>query len=40
MIKFISFQVWWKRDGCPPFEKQPIEKKADGLKKRYEAIWK
>ncbi|KAL9175384.1 hypothetical protein ABFS82_02G109100 [Erythranthe guttata] len=19
--------VWWKRDGCPPFEKQPIEKK-------------
>ncbi|KAL6495764.1 suppressor of the transcriptional defect of hpr1 by overexpression [Orobanche gracilis] len=18
--------VWWKRDGCPPFEKQPIEK--------------
>ncbi|KAK3025318.1 hypothetical protein RJ639_044449, partial [Escallonia herrerae] len=29
--------VWWKRDGCPPFEKQPIEKKSlqDGAKKRY-----
>ncbi|KAM5551513.1 THO complex subunit 1 [Rosa sericea] len=28
--------VWWKRDGCPPFEKQPIEKKTvqDGAKKR------
>lgn len=28
--------VWWKRDGCPPFERQPIEKKAvqDGAKKR------
>ncbi|KAK9281653.1 hypothetical protein L1049_004556 [Liquidambar formosana] len=28
--------VWWKRDGCPPFEKQPVEKKAalDGAKKR------
>ncbi|GMN55569.1 hypothetical protein TIFTF001_024696 [Ficus carica] len=28
--------VWWKRDGCPPFEKQPIEKKVvqDGAKKR------
>ncbi|KAK2989882.1 hypothetical protein RJ640_015214, partial [Escallonia rubra] len=28
--------VWWKRDGCPPFEKQPIEKKSvqDGAKKR------
>ncbi|KAK9115624.1 hypothetical protein Sjap_014571 [Stephania japonica] len=28
--------VWWKRDGCPPFEKHPAEKKAgnDGLKKR------
>ncbi|XAR54473.1 hypothetical protein NMG60_11029616 [Bertholletia excelsa] len=28
--------VWWKRDGCPPFEKPPIEKKAgqDGVKKR------
>lgn len=28
--------VWWKRDGCPPFEKQPIEKKShqDGVKKR------
>ncbi|GLT46006.1 hypothetical protein SLA2020_197980 [Shorea laevis] len=28
--------VWWKRDGCPPFEKQPIEKKTvqDGVKKR------
>ncbi|KAL0823243.1 hypothetical protein Bca101_046920 [Brassica carinata] len=20
--------VWWKRDGCPPFEKQPIENKS------------
>ncbi|KAE8735747.1 THO complex subunit 1 [Hibiscus syriacus] len=29
--------VWWKRDGCQPFEKQPIEKKTvhDGAKKRY-----
>ncbi|MCE0481594.1 suppressor of the transcriptional defect of hpr1 by overexpression [Datura stramonium] len=28
--------VWWKRDGCPPFEKQPVEKKLvqDGTKKR------
>ncbi|XWS74587.1 hypothetical protein CRYUN_Cryun01aG0011300 [Craigia yunnanensis] len=28
--------VWWKRDGCPPFEKQPVEKKTvnDGAKKR------
>ncbi|GMI73260.1 REGULATION OF ATALMT1 EXPRESSION 3 [Hibiscus trionum] len=28
--------VWWKRDGCQPFEKQPIEKKSvhDGAKKR------
>lgn len=28
--------VWWKRDGCPPFEKQPLEKKAiqDGAKRR------
>ncbi|XP_010557907.1 PREDICTED: THO complex subunit 1 isoform X2 [Tarenaya hassleriana] len=28
--------VWWKRDGCPPFEKQPIEKKSlqAGQKKR------
>ncbi|PHT74833.1 THO complex subunit 1, partial [Capsicum annuum] len=28
--------VWWKRDGCPPFEKQPEEKKLvqDGTKKR------
>ncbi|KAK3228771.1 hypothetical protein Dsin_000652 [Dipteronia sinensis] len=28
--------VWWKRDGCPPFEKQPIENKTvqDGTKKR------
>ncbi|KAL3516353.1 hypothetical protein ACH5RR_023255 [Cinchona calisaya] len=27
--------VWWKRDGCPPFEKQPIEKKLieEGAKK-------
>ncbi|KAI9079003.1 hypothetical protein K1719_039050 [Acacia pycnantha] len=27
---------WWKRDGCPPYEKQPMEKKAvqDGAKKR------
>jgi len=31
------FQVWWKRDGCGPFEKQPIEKKTvrDAGKKRY-----
>ncbi|KAF5442868.1 hypothetical protein F2P56_035483 [Juglans regia] len=29
--------VWWKRDGCPAFEKQPLEKKTvqDGAKKRY-----
>ncbi|XP_059652035.1 THO complex subunit 1 isoform X2 [Cornus florida] len=28
--------VWWKRDGCPPFEKQPIDKKSiqEGAKKR------
>ncbi|KAL6976434.1 suppressor of the transcriptional defect of hpr1 by overexpression [Sarracenia purpurea var. burkii] len=28
--------VWWKRDGCPPFEKPPIEKKSvqEGAKKR------
>ncbi|KAH7664353.1 THO complex subunit THOC1 protein [Dioscorea alata] len=28
--------VWWKRDGCPAFEKQPIERKAlqDGARKR------
>ncbi|CAH9118362.1 unnamed protein product [Cuscuta europaea] len=28
--------VWWKRDGCPPFEKQQIEKKLGqgGQKKR------
>ncbi|GMP41099.1 hypothetical protein CsSME_00011311 [Camellia sinensis var. sinensis] len=28
--------VWWKRDGCPPFEKPLIEKKSvqDGAKKR------
>ncbi|CAI0421550.1 unnamed protein product [Linum tenue] len=28
--------VWWKRDGCPPFEKQPAEKKSaqEGNKKR------
>ncbi|KAK1436202.1 hypothetical protein QVD17_01980 [Tagetes erecta] len=28
--------VWWKRDGCGPFEKQPIEKKTvrDAGKKR------
>ncbi|KAL1371231.1 hypothetical protein HN51_001455 [Arachis hypogaea] len=28
--------VWWKRDGCLPYEKQPTEKKAiqDGTKKR------
>ncbi|OVA19210.1 THO complex [Macleaya cordata] len=28
--------VWWKRDGCPPFEKQPTERKTgqDGLRKR------
>lgn len=30
------FQVWWKRDGCPPFEKQPVEKKLaqNGGRKR------
>ncbi|XP_034223761.1 THO complex subunit 1 isoform X2 [Prunus dulcis] len=29
--------VWWKRDGCPPFEKQPAEKKVvqEGAKKRF-----
>ncbi|KAJ0969005.1 hypothetical protein J5N97_021882 [Dioscorea zingiberensis] len=28
--------VWWKRDGCPAFEKQPIERKTlqDGARKR------
>jgi THO complex subunit 1 len=28
--------VWWKRDGCPPFEKQPVEKKSpqDAARKR------
>lgn len=28
--------VWWKRDGCQPFEKPPTEKKSnqDGAKKR------
>ncbi|GAB2293096.1 suppressor of the transcriptional defect of hpr1 by overexpression [Dionaea muscipula] len=28
--------VWWKRDGCPPFEKQPMEKKVvqDVVKRR------
>ncbi|XP_020248097.1 THO complex subunit 1 isoform X2 [Asparagus officinalis] len=28
--------VWWKRDGCPPFEKQITEKRVgqDGVKKR------
>ncbi|ERN09505.1 hypothetical protein AMTRI_Chr09g32690 [Amborella trichopoda] len=28
--------VWWKRDGCPPFEKQATERKTnqDGAKKR------
>ncbi|KAI5410919.1 THO complex subunit 1 [Lathyrus oleraceus] len=28
--------VWWKRDGCPPYEKQPAEKKVvqDASKKR------
>ncbi|XP_050232077.1 THO complex subunit 1 [Mercurialis annua] len=28
--------VWWKRDGCQPFEKQPIEDKSvlEGTKKR------
>ncbi|KAJ7949389.1 THO complex subunit 1 [Quillaja saponaria] len=28
--------VWWKRDGCLPYEKQPTEKKVvqDGAKKR------
>ncbi|XP_074268963.1 THO complex subunit 1 [Silene latifolia] len=26
--------VWWKRDGCPPYEQPPFEKKLDGPKKR------
>ncbi|KAG9156229.1 hypothetical protein Leryth_022116 [Lithospermum erythrorhizon] len=28
--------VWWKRDGCPPFEKPPLEKKLgqEGTRKR------
>ncbi|EPS68583.1 hypothetical protein M569_06184, partial [Genlisea aurea] len=28
--------VWWKRDSCPPFEKQPLERKVaqDGARKR------
>ncbi|URD86869.1 THO complex subunit 1 transcription elongation factor [Musa troglodytarum] len=28
--------VWWKRDGCPAFQKQPTERKIghDGAKKR------
>ncbi|CAL5381530.1 unnamed protein product [Camellia sinensis] len=32
--------VWWKRDGCPPFEKPLIEKKSvqDGAKKRIRII--
>ena len=36
-FKSLCSQVWWKRDGCPPFEKQPLEKKTvqDGSKKRY-----
>uniref|UniRef100_A0A803P346 THO complex subunit 1 n=1 Tax=Cannabis sativa TaxID=3483 RepID=A0A803P346_CANSA len=36
--KLMGLEVWWKRDGCPPFEKQPIEKKVvqDGAKKRVE----
>lgn len=36
MVSLI--QVWWKRDGCPPFEKQPIENKSAiaGQKRRYE----
>ena len=35
-LENVSAQVWWKRDGCPPFEKQPIEKKVvqDGAKRR------
>lgn len=35
--QMVCAQVWWKRDGCPPFEKQPMEKKVvqDGAKKRY-----
>ncbi|KAL6327594.1 hypothetical protein AAG906_021885 [Vitis piasezkii] len=35
--------VWWKRDGCPPFERQPIEKKAvqDGAKNgRHRPRWR
>ncbi|WOL10731.1 THO complex subunit 1 isoform X1 [Canna indica] len=33
--------VWWKRDGCPAFEKQPVERKIgqDGTKKR-KARWR
>ena len=29
-------KVWWKRDGCPAFEKQPFEKKSGqaGARKR------
>lgn len=33
------FQVWWKRDGCLPFEKQLMEEKAhNSAKKRYADI--
>ncbi|BBN68730.1 nuclear matrix protein-related protein, partial [Prunus dulcis] len=36
-IKSCEERVWWKRDGCPPFEKQPAEKKVvqEGAKKRF-----
>ncbi|KAF8052065.1 hypothetical protein N665_1615s0009 [Sinapis alba] len=33
--------VWWKRDGCPPFEKQPIEKKSPNAgQKRRRQRWR
>lgn len=36
ILERVKNWVWWKRDGCPAFEKQPIEKKTaqDGVKKR------
>lgn len=33
--------VWWKRDGCPPFEKQQIEKKlGQGVQKKRRQRWR
>ncbi|XP_031399822.1 THO complex subunit 1 isoform X1 [Punica granatum] len=32
--------VWWKRDGCPPFEKQPLEKKAQDSTKKRRPRWR